>query len=127
VAVFQEAVSLDCELFALLLRYAQVLQEDTAQSVACNSRHSMEQRCARWLLLTHDRVDGAEFDLTQDFLASMLGVRRATVTIAAGMLQHAGLIRYTRGHITVLNREGLEAASCECYGVARATYERLLT
>lgn len=127
VAVFREAVSRDDELRALLLRYAQVLQEETAQSVACNSRHSMEERCARWLLMTQDRVAGPEFQLTQEFLASMLGVRRATVTIAAGMLQQAGLIRYTRGHITVLNREGLEAASCECYRVARSSHERLLT
>ena len=113
-------------LFPVLLRYAQALQEQTAQSVACNRRHGIDERCARWLLMTHDRVGADEFPLTQDFLAFMLGVRRASVTVAAGMLQQAGLIHYRRGRITVRDRERLEAASCECYGIIRREYTQLL-
>ena len=114
----------------LFLRYVQVLYEQTAQAVACNRRHGMDERCARWLLATHDRV-GADhgvdqFPLTHEFLAAMLGVRRASVTVAAGMLQQAGLIRYSRGRVTVRDRAGLEAASCECYGVLRDQHARLL-
>jgi CRP-like cAMP-binding protein len=113
-------------LFPLLLRYAQALQEQTAQSVACNRRHGIDERCARWLLMTHDRVGQDQFPLTQDFLAFMLGVRRASVTVAAGMLQQAGLIKYSRGRIAVRDRAGLEAASCECYGVVKRKYGQLL-
>ena len=116
----------DGALFSLLLRYAQALQEQTAQSVACNRRHAIGERCARWLLMTQDRVGRDQFGLTQDFLAFMLGVRRASVTVAAGMLQQAGLIRYHRGTITVVDRDGLEAASCECYKVVTRKYEQLL-
>ena len=116
----------DGTLFPILLRYAQALQEQTAQSVACNRRHSIEERCARWLLMTHDRVGSQDFSLTQDFLAFMLGVRRASVTVAAGMLQQARLIRYQRGRIEVLDRARLEDASCECYAVVRRTYDQLL-
>jgi CRP-like cAMP-binding protein len=112
--------------FPLLLRYAQVLLEQTAQSVACNRRHEMDERCARWLLATHDRVGGDAFTLTHEFLAAMLGVRRASVTVAAGMLQQAGLIRYSRGRVTILDRERLEEASCECYRVVRTQHARLL-
>ena len=111
---------------ALFLRYAQALLEQTAQSVACNRRHELEERCARWLLATRDRVGADSFPLTHDFLAAMLGVRRATVTVAAGMLQQAGLIKYSRGKVTILDPEGLEDASCECYGVVRAQHARLL-
>jgi CRP-like cAMP-binding protein len=111
---------------AVFLVYAQALIEQTAQSVACNRRHAMEERCARWLLATADRVDADRFHLTHEFLAAMLGVRRASVTVAAGMLQKAGIIRYTRGRITVLDRELLEEASCECYRVVRDQHERLL-
>ena len=118
--------SADGKLFPLMLRYAQALQEQTTQSVACNRRHGIDERCARWLLMTQDRVGDDRFPLTQEFLAFMLGVRRATVTVAAGMLQQAGLIRYHRGQIMVLDREGLEAASCECYGAVRRTYDQLL-
>jgi CRP-like cAMP-binding protein len=110
----------------LLLRYAQVLLEQTAQSVACNRKHEMGERCARWLLATHDRVGRDSFMLTHEFLAAMLGVRRATVTIAAGLLQQVGLIRYSRGRVTILDRERLEEASCECYRVVRGQHERLL-
>jgi CRP-like cAMP-binding protein len=111
----------------LFLRYAQVLLEQTAQSVACNRKHEMDERCARWLLATRDRVGADGFQLTHDFLAAMLGVRRASVTLAAGMLQQAGLIRYSRGRVTVLDSERLEEASCECYGVVRAQHELLLS
>jgi CRP-like cAMP-binding protein len=113
-------------LFPLLLRAAQALHEQTAQSVACNRRHGIDERCARWLLMTQDRVGANEFALTQEFLAFMLGVRRASVTVAAGILQEAGLIRYHRGKITVLDRERLEAASCECYRSIYRRYEQLL-
>ena len=111
---------------ALLLRYAQALVEQTAQSVACNRKHAMEERCARWLLATRERVGADRFELTHEFLAAMLGVRRASVTVAAGMLQQAGLITYRRGRVTVLDGERLEQASCECYQVVRDQHERLL-
>jgi CRP-like cAMP-binding protein len=113
-------------LASLLIRYAHALLEQTAQSVACNRRHEMEERCARWLLMTHDRCGADRFMLTHEFLASMLGVRRASVTVAAGMLQRAGLIRYSRGKITIVDRQGLEQASCECYRVVRERYTRTM-
>ncbi|MFL5575571.1 MAG: Crp/Fnr family transcriptional regulator [Gemmatimonadaceae bacterium] len=117
----------DQELGDVLKRYTQALLVQVAQTAACNRIHRVEERCARWLLMTHDRVGRAEqFPLTQEFLAQMLGVRRATVTVAAGMLQRAGLIRYTRGKITVVDRPRLEAASCGCYRVVRDETDRLL-
>lgn len=125
-AAFREAMARDGALSALMLRYAQALLEQTSQSVACNRRHAMEERCARWLLMTHDRVGADTFPLTHDFLAFMLGVRRASVTVAAGMLQQAGLIRYSRGRVVVLDRARLEEASCECYRVVRERSDRLL-
>jgi CRP-like cAMP-binding protein len=109
-----------------LLRYTQALLTQVAQCSACNVYHPVEARCARWLLQTHDRVKGDEFPLTQEFLALMLGVRRATVTETAGALQERGLIRYHRGVITVVNRKGLEAAACECYRLISKEYDRLL-
>jgi CRP-like cAMP-binding protein len=126
VTALREVQAHDGALTALLLRYAQALYEQTAQSVACNRKHEMDERCARWLLATRDRVGGESFMLTHQFLAAMLGVRRASVTVAAGMLQQAGLIRYSRGRVTVLDGERLEEASCECYRVVRAQHERLL-
>ncbi len=99
----------------LLLRYLDAFQVQVAQSVACNSRHQIEQRLARWLLMTHDRVEGDWFEMTQGFLSTLLGVRRPGVTIAVGMLQRAGLVEHRRGQIRVADRAGLEAASCECY------------
>lgn len=125
-STFREALAQDGALSGLVLRYAQALHEQTSQSVACNRRHSMEERCARWLLLTHDRVGADHFPLTQEFLAVMLGVRRASVTVAAGMLQQAGLIRYSRGKITVLDRARLQDASCECYRAVREQSARLI-
>jgi CRP-like cAMP-binding protein len=112
-------------LAAALGLYTQGFFAQIAQSVTCNRLHNLEQRCARWLLMTHDRVDGNEFSLTQEFLAVMLGVRRAGVSVAAGTLQDAGLIRYRRGSIRVVDRAGLEAAACECYGVVRGQFDRL--
>jgi CRP-like cAMP-binding protein len=125
-ALFRTALDEDAELRGIVLRYAQALLEQTSQSVACNRRHSMDERCARWLLMTHDRVGADRFQLTQAFLAFMLGVRRASVTVAAGMLQQAGLIKYSRGNVTILDRPRLEEASCECYGAVRAKTESLL-
>ena len=110
----------------LVERYIQAQFVQVAQRVACVARHSIPERCSRWLLLTHDRVGDREFPLTQEFLAQMLGVRRASVTAAAGALQNAGLISYSRGRVTVLDREGLEKAACECYGIIRHEFERLL-
>jgi CRP-like cAMP-binding protein len=110
----------------LLQRYAQALFEQVTQTAACNRLHALEQRCARWLLMTHDRVDGDELTLTQEFLSYMLGVRRAGVTEACGTLQRSALIRYRHGHITIVDRAGLEAATCECYAVSAAAYTELL-
>ena len=109
-----------------LLRYTQALLTQVAQCSACNVYHPVEARCARWLLQTHDRVRGDEFPLTQDFLALMLGVRRASVSETAGALQARGLIRYHRGVITIVNRKGLEAAACDCYALISREYDRLL-
>jgi hypothetical protein len=96
-----------------------------ARTAACNGRHQTEQRLARWLLMGHDRADGDEFPMTHEFLAMMLGLRRAGVTVAAGLLQRAQLIRYERGRIEVTDRPGLESAACECYGITRRASDRL--
>lgn len=115
------------EIRKLFNRYVSAYLSQVTQSVACNRLHDIEQRCARWLLMTHDRVGDVEsFPLKHEFLALMLGVRRAGVTTAAGTLQERGLIRYRRGIIRVIDRPGLEAVSCECYGVVRAQFGRLL-
>jgi CRP-like cAMP-binding protein len=110
----------------LLLRYTQALITQISQTAVCNRLHSVEQRLCRWLLLTHGRVRSAELLLTQEFIANMLEGRRESVAKAAGRLQKAGLIRYVRGHITILDRQGLEAASCECYQVVKTEFDRLL-
>ncbi|MGH9182537.1 MAG: Crp/Fnr family transcriptional regulator [Acidimicrobiales bacterium] len=110
----------------IVQRYVQALFSQVSQQVACNGLHSVEERCSRWLLLTHDRVGSDEFPLTQEFLSQMLGVRRASVTVAAGALQRAGFIRYRRGQIALVDREGLEGSSCECYQVIRDEFDRLL-
>jgi CRP-like cAMP-binding protein len=101
--------------FQLLLRYVNFMNVMTARSAACNRMHSVDARMSKWLLMTHDRVDADDFPLTQEFLAMMLGVARPTVNIAGATLQKAGFIKYTRGRITVVDRRGLESASCECY------------
>lgn len=106
----------ECEgLDRLLHRYSQFIFETVSQSAACNRLHVIEQRCARWLLMSQDRVGRNQFDLTQEFLAVMLGVRRPGVTVAMGVLEKMGLITHSRGSITVVDRAGLEKASCECY------------
>jgi CRP-like cAMP-binding protein len=97
-----------------------------SQTAICNRLHPVEQRFCRWLLLSHDRVKSDVLKMTQELIASMLGGRRESVTVAAGRLQDAGLINYARGHITILNRQGLEESVCECYGVVKSEYERLL-
>jgi CRP-like cAMP-binding protein len=126
VEVFREEVGRGGALAILILRYTQAALNQIAQSAACNRLHSVEQRMGRWLLMAHDRVEADEFPLTQQFLSEMLGVRRPSVSAGAAKLQGAGLIRYHRGRITVLERAGLEAASCECYRVVKREYDRLL-
>jgi CRP-like cAMP-binding protein len=111
----------------LLLRYTQALMTQTAQTAVCNRHHTVEQQLCRWLLLTLDRLPGRELVMTQELVANMLGVRRESVTDAAGHLQAAGYIRYRRGHIGVLDRPGLESRVCECYGVVKKELDRLLT
>ncbi len=110
----------------ILQRYTQAMFMLVAQSVACNRVHNISQRCARWLLTTQDRVGTNEFPLTQEFLSEMLGVRRAGVSEVASELQQAGLIRYHRGIITIMDREGLEARSCECYRIINEEFEHSL-
>ncbi|SNS33573.1 cAMP-binding domain of CRP or a regulatory subunit of cAMP-dependent protein kinases [Geodermatophilus saharensis] len=115
----------DGALHDLLHRYTQATMVQLSQNVACNRLHTTEERCARWLLQTRDRVGSDEFTLTQEFLAQMLGVRRGTVSLTAGVLQQAGVIRYTRGRITVVDGAALHEAACECYDVVQAEYRRL--
>jgi CRP-like cAMP-binding protein len=110
----------------LMLRYTQALITQMSQTAVCNRHHSLDQQLCRWLLLSMDRLQGSELVMTQELIANMLGVRREGVTEAALKLQKAGLIRYARGHITVLDRRGLEARSCECYAVVKLEYDRLL-
>ncbi|WP_198155861.1 Crp/Fnr family transcriptional regulator [Herbaspirillum autotrophicum] len=110
----------------LLLRYTQALLTQMAQTAVCNRHHSLDQQLCRWLLLSLDRIDSPQLSMTQELIANMLGVRRESVTEAAGHLQDAGLIRYHRGHITVLDRTGLERRTCECYAVVKREYDRLL-
>jgi CRP-like cAMP-binding protein len=109
-----------------MLRYTQALLTQMSQTAACNRHHSVEQQLCRWLLLTLDRMPSNELVMTQELVASMLGVRREGVTEAAGRLQEAGYIRYRRGHISVLDRNGLEVKACECYAVVRNELRRLL-
>jgi CRP-like cAMP-binding protein len=110
----------------LLLRYTQALIAQMIQTAACNRHHSVEQQLCRWLLLTLDRVPSGELVMTQELVASMLGVRREGITHAAGRLQDAGVIRYRRGHIAVVERSGLETRACECYAVVKKELSRLL-
>jgi CRP-like cAMP-binding protein len=114
------------ELQHVLLRYTQALLTQMAQTAVCNRHHSVDQQLCRWLLLSFDRLSSNELVMTQELIANMLGVRREGVTEAAGKLQKAGLIRYNRGHITLMDRLGLEARSCECYAVVKKEFERLL-
>ena len=111
----------------LLLRYTQALMTQMSQTAACNRHHSIEQQLCRWLLLTLDRAPDSEMIITQELVANMLGVRREGITEAAGRLQDAGYIRYRRGHLAVLKREGLETRACECYAVVKEEVQRLLS
>lgn len=114
-------------LMRLMLRYTQALMTQISQAVVCNRHHSVEQQLCRWLLSTLDRLPSNELTITQELIASMLGVRREGITEAAGNLQRAGLISYRRGHITVLKRTGLESRACECYNVVKKEFHRLLS
>jgi CRP-like cAMP-binding protein len=114
------------QLQQILLRYTQALITQISQTAVCNRLHPLEQRLCRWLLLCHDRLNGSEIPMTQEIIANMLGGRRESVTVAAGRLQDAGLIHYSRGHIKVLNREGLEMMVCECYKIVDDELNRLV-
>jgi CRP-like cAMP-binding protein len=122
---FGEVLAADGALHRQIHRFVQATMVQLAQNVACNRLHTAEQRASRWLLMTQDRVGENEFLLTQEFLAQMIGVRRATVSAVASALQRDGLIRYSRGQITVIDRGRLEASACECYGVVRAEFDAL--
>jgi CRP-like cAMP-binding protein len=111
---------------AVMLHYTHAFFNQVAQSAACNHFHTLQQRCCRWILMTHDRMHADEFLLTQEFLAMMLGVQRTGVTIACRALKTAGCIRYVRGKLTVLDRRKLEKLSCECYRVSKGEFDRLL-
>jgi len=124
--LFKEELARSASMQTVMLRYANTFFNQIAQSAACNQFHSLEQRCCRWLLMTHDRMHSDEFLLTQEFLAMMLGVQRTGVSAAAGALQRAGLIRYKRGHVTIADRRGLIQRSCECYVVSKMQFDRLL-
>jgi CRP-like cAMP-binding protein len=124
--VLRQEAAVGGPLHTLVQRYTQAHIYQIARSAACNRVHSIDERCARWLLITHDQVGVDHFPLTQQFLALMLGVRRAGVNAAASILQRAGYIRYGRGVITVTDRPGLESAACSCYRVVRDELARLL-
>lgn len=121
----REVLMGDGSLHRQLHRYIQATMVQLSQNVACNRLHTTEERASRWLLMTADRVEGHEFPLKQEFLAQMLGVRRATVSLTAGLLHNAGLIRYSRGVITIVDRQGLEDAACDCYRVVREAFDQL--
>ena len=124
--VLSSEIDRSCTMRRVLLHYAHAFFNQVAQSAACNHFHSVEQRCCRWLLMTHDRVQSEQFLLTQEFLGMMLGVRRTSVTAAAGMLKRQKLIEYRRGQVTILNRAGIEKRACECYAVSKQEFDHLL-
>ena len=123
---FNREIDANTTLRRLLLRYNEALQAQLMQTAACNVSHDLEQRLARWLLMVHDRADSDEMLLTQEFMALMLGVHRPSITVTAGILQRAGLIRYVAGRVTILDRPSLEAAACECHKVVRRRFAALL-
>jgi CRP-like cAMP-binding protein len=123
---FSNELAQSASMRTVMHRYAHAFFNQVAQSAACNHHHNLNQRCCRWLLMTHDRMGCDEFMLTQEFLAMMLGVQRPGVTIAAGELQKAGIIQYSRGNVTICKRPALEARSCECYRVSKKEFDRLL-
>ena len=123
--LFRQELARHAALEQLMQRYSQAFLSSLMQCIACNALHTIYQRCSRWLLMVHDRMDGDDFVLTQQFMAIMLGTRRPTVNGIATRLQRMGLIRYTHGRIQVLDRKGLESASCECYGSIQREFDRL--
>ena len=123
---FRHELETNAPFRALMLRYNEALQTQVMQTAACNSRHQLEQRLARWLLMAHDRADRTELPLTQEFMAMMLGVARPSITMTAGILQRAGMIRNSGGRVTILDRSSLEAGSCECYEVVKRRLAVLL-
>jgi CRP-like cAMP-binding protein len=125
VAVFRRELARQDAFQELMGKYAQVAVAQIMQTTACNAIHDVQQRCCRWLLMTHDRVHRNEFNLSHEFLASMLGVRRPTVSLIAGALQQAGAIRYHRGVVNIVDRARLEYAACECYAAIRGQFESL--
>lgn len=124
--VFRDELARNPTLNLIMLRYAHAFINQVAQSAACVHLHRVEQRCCRWLLMTRDRMPPGDFLLTHEFLGMMLGVRRTTVTEVMGSLQKAGLIRYRRGHVTILDHEGLQQRACECYTTWKVEFDRLL-
>lgn len=124
--VIKEEFDRSLPVMHLMLRYAQALITQISQTAVCNRHHSVQQQLSRWLLMSLDRLPGTHLRMTQELISNMLGVRREGVTENANKLQKAGLIRYSRGHIEVLDREGLEHMACECYGVVKQEYDRLL-
>ncbi len=124
--VFRGELAASPTLNLIMLRYAHAFFNQVAQSAACAHLHRVEQRCCRWLLMTRDRMPTGNFLLTHEFLGMMLGVRRTTVTDVMGSLQKAGLIRYRRGHVTILDHEALQQRSCECYDLSKVEFDRLL-
>lgn len=124
--VFKKMATGDTALHRIALRYLNAYLSQVSQSVACNRLHAIEQRLARWMLMSHDRMHNDEFQITQEYIATMLGVHRPSVSLAAAALQRAGLLEYKRGTIKILNREGLEEAACECYTVVKKNFERIL-
>ncbi len=123
---FQKLISARPLVQKVIYQHLYALMRQILYGAACNRLHSMEERCARWLLMTHDRASMDTFPLTQEFLSHMLGVRRATVNVATGMLKKAGFIRYVRGKMTIIDRAGLESASCDCYHAILRVYDSLL-
>ncbi len=119
-------IAVNAPLRTVLLRYYEALHAQAMQTAACNGRHGLVQRLSRWLLMAHDRAETAELPLTQEFLSMMLGVRRPSVTVTAGILQRAGSIKYASGVVTILDRAALEASSCECYGAVKKRFGHLL-
>ena len=124
--LFRSAIESNSAMRTVMLHYVHALFNQIAQSAACNSFHTVEQRCCRWLLMTHDRVQSDRFILTQEFLGMMLGVRRTSITLTAKQLKRGKLIDYSRGHVHIMDRPGLEHHSCECYAVSKREFDRLL-
>jgi CRP-like cAMP-binding protein len=124
--ILRDAIDQSKTMRVVLAHYAHAFFNQVAQSAACNHAHELDQRCCRWLLMTHDRVQSPQFLLTQEFLGMMLGVTRTSVTLAANKLKKLKLIDYNRGHVTIINRKGLEKRSCECYAVSKREFDRLL-